>query len=629
MGRDQRSSSDSGRGPSPDARRGARGALRARSLSGLALWMGLLGAALSALAPAAPGLPGLSAVQSGSAGSGGAAAEPEGLKVFLSSALAKFGEPVAIVLRVEGDRRIRFGPIPTLDGLRIEEPTRAGTRTSVARDSSGRYVRESTTDYQIVIRPERLGVFELPPLDVEVDGVRMKLPAGDRLSLEVVKDIEASQLLMFERSDLPERVYEGQPYEIDFRFGWDQERRSADIELQLPWWNNQDGVIQVEASAARRGRYEVPIRPGRETAPVEELGSMTRNGRKFQLFRLRQRFVATRSGSLEFGRSVFKFSEVVGRSGGMFSRGEVRTYYAPLEAFNIEVLPVPEAGRPVEWSGAVGAFRASRDAKRRDIDLGDTIKFEVRYEGDGNLEFFDAPDLSRVPAFDRFRVLGVEDDKAPGSRTLRYDLVPMDADLTEIPPVPLPVFDTDKGAYVTLETSPLPIRVTGADDGGVDPFGDGEEAAAPIALRDIQARPRTASWTADGPGAGAALTALILVGASLLVLGRAVRRHGDPASAEERRRRRAMGELERGLRSAKTPDERGEALEEFLAARTGTHAAAWVGRAELVDLEVGDELTAEYVALHRGLARARFGGGDEVPSDQILGFARRVQEGGL
>ena len=59
-------------------------------------------------------------------------------------------------------------------------------------------------------------------------------------------------------------------------------------------------------------------------------------------------------------------------------------------------MPVPEEGRPLDWTGAVGPVEVSRDAQRRDIDLGDSLELSVRYSGSGNLEFFEAPKLERI-----------------------------------------------------------------------------------------------------------------------------------------------------------------------------------------------------------------------------------------
>ena len=556
---------------------------------------------------------------------------PEGLQVSLSSALVKLGEPVGIVIRVEGDRRVRFGPLPTVSGLSFSKVTRSGRQQSVSYDTRGRPVVEQRTTFEVRVQPSGVGTYSIPPLAIELDGQSVQAP-DQAMKLEVVKDIEASQLLLFEREEVPEQVFEGQPYTLELRFGWDVTRKLADAELQLPWWERQEGVIEVTSEAAPSGTYEIPIRPGRRAAAIEKLPQVERDGRRFDVYRLRRRFVATRPGTVEFGRSLFKFSELVGR-GGAFSRGASRDFYAPVEPFEIKVLPVPEEGRPLEWSGAVGEIEAARSVPRRDIDLGDAIELEVRWYGEGNLEFFDPPDLSRLTAFDQFRVLGVEDRKSPDERVVTYDLVPLDAAVNEVPGVPLSVFDTTSRRFVTTSTAPLEIRVTPTAGAGEDPFGAEAEAEAPLVMRDIRPRPDPRR-DAPGPGALLGLGALAVSALGWAALRSAVRRRGDPAGIRARQRRGALGLLRRELRSARTPKEMASALERFLARRSGRPPEFWIGRTSLVstmETEVSDRLEQRFEALRRDLDRALFGGEGAalVRPETVLEFAQNAVKEGL
>jgi len=556
------------------------------------------------------------------------------LQVSLSSTLVKLGEPVEIYIRVEGDVPVRFGKLSEVEGLEFGRIGSSGSRQSVTYDARGRARVAITKLFRVRIAYTAIGKYEIPPLTVEVDGTIRTAPATPML-LEIVNDIQASQLLVFESDPMPARVYEGEPYVVELRFGWDMTRKLDDAELQLPWWQRQDGVVELAATASQRGSLEIPIRPGRRAATIEEIDAIERDGRKFKVYRLRRRFVATRPGKVEFGRSVFKFSELISRTTGVFTSGTRRSFYAALEPFEIEVLAVPEEGRPLEWTGAVGRIEASRDALRRDIDLGDAIAFQVRWTGDANLEFFDPPDLSRIDAFDQFRVLGVTDEKNAGERLVTYELVPRDASVNSIPPVPLRVFDTSLGRYVVVETKPLEIRVKDASAGLDDPFGElaAEPEVVPIVLRDIVARPIE---DADrvGPGAGAGAFALLLAIAGWIGLRRGVRRRGDPASAAARRRRNAARHCAAELRTATGPADTARALEAFLAARTGEVPEAWIGRAHLADGCAGPlstEIAGEYEDLRRTLDRAVFSGEPDARADseRVLRFAQAATREGI
>ena len=56
-----------------------------------------------------------------------------------------------------------------------------------------------------------------------------------------------------------------------------------------------------------------------------------------------------------------------------------------------------------------------------------------------------------------------EDDEVYRSFAMTYeqlvDLAPVDPSVSQIPPLPLRVFDPDQGRYVTVTTEPIPIRV--------------------------------------------------------------------------------------------------------------------------------------------------------------------------
>ena len=565
------------------------------------------------------------------------------VEVSLTSGLTKVGEPVAMRISVTQNAtgqvgKVQIGILPEVEGIEFGRAQSNGIRSRTQRNARGSVVSTTTSSYLVPVQATGPGDYRIPPISVTVGGEVFVRPVAS-MELRVVEDLAASDLLFMERAEVPTRVFEGEPYTIELDWGWDGGLEPESLSLRVPWYGRQDGVVELETPTAGQ-LFDFPV-PGNRRISVVGLPDTTRDGRKFRTFRLRRRYVATRAGTVEFSRSVFEFTPRPER-GSPFIRGRGRSYYRPLDPFSIEVVPIPEKGRPLEWTGAVGSLTASREALRRDVDAGEPIDFEVTFAGEGNLEFFPAPDLSRMPAFDGFRVLGVDDDKGSYERTIKYDLVPLDASATEVPSVPLSVFDTKSEKFVTLATEPLEIRVrkvAGAD--GPDPFGDKveEEEPAAIVLRDIEARPVGAPGGASkggflqrGPGAGAALLALVLGLVGWRGMRRVARAQGDPAGAEARRKRSALRSLERGLKSSDAKD-LSAALETFLAARTGTEPAEWIGQAALPEgpKELSSELKQDYAQIRHDLDAAIFGGqGAQAPDAQrIRSFARAATTGGL
>ena len=392
-----------------------------------------------------------------SAQRGGAALST--VDVSLTSGDAKLGEEVQLIIRVvvsanRGPGRLESIERPEVEGLSFGQLLGPTSVSSSMTDRRGRMIGTRSLTYFVPVTASRVGTFEIPRISLRIDGEDITAPDAP-MTLKVIEDLEGSRALVLELEEMPTRVFEGQPYTFDLTIGWSVDVRESGCSLRVPWWGLQDGVIELER---QRTGPEVGFPIGRrgERLSVSDLGVRERDGAPYQLYRLRRRFVATRPGAVSFPRTVLEVSRGRGRD----------ALYQVVPGFSIDVVPVPEEGRPLDWTGAVGPVEVSRDAQRRDIDLGDSLELSVRYSGSGNLEFFEAPQLERIEGFERFRVLASTDEKTPFLRTIEYELVPMGPDVTEVPPIPLSVFDPEAGSYVTIATEPMAIRVNGAAEIG-------------------------------------------------------------------------------------------------------------------------------------------------------------------
>jgi hypothetical protein len=302
-------------------------------------------------------------------------------------------------------------------------------------------------------------------------------------------------------------------------------------------------------------------------------------------------------------------------------------------AFALEVAPLPEEGRPLDFGGAIGALELRASAEPRDVDAGESIKLTVDVTGAGNLEFFDAPDPSRQEAFRGFRYFGKTEEKSFERRRIVYDIAPLTSAQQEIPPLRLPVFDPELGEYRVLETSPISIRVRPLE--GAVSLSD--ERGAERFERDIQDIETEARAPSSGARPGAATVLSALLGAPLLGLAAraAVRRRRDPDAPLERRRRAARRELKRALARAGGPKDELEALHAWLAARSREAPQAWLGRDVKSAAARGSGAwngagADELAALIDELERAAYGGGSSAGGGgRVLAVADRLAKEGL
>ena len=69
-------------------------------------------------------------------------------------------------------------------------------------------------------------------------------------------------------------------------------------------------------------------------------------------------------------------------------------------ALKIKVSPLPEEGKPANFSGAVGKFSLSVNFPTRTVNAGETAQGEVIISGKGNFKLFDMPKLTFPPALE-------------------------------------------------------------------------------------------------------------------------------------------------------------------------------------------------------------------------------------
>ncbi|MCC6408476.1 MAG: BatD family protein [Planctomycetes bacterium] len=564
-------------------------------------------------------------------------AEPR-VTAKLSTGVAKLGEQITLQVIAENVADATLVPPSAIEGLRVgafSGPFRESSTTF----SGGRVVQYLALTWNAAIRPEKTGEFTIPPLSVKI-GNRVAQTAA--LSLTVVADLQGEDLGFIQVIPSSKRVIDGQPFSVEVRFGWDARRTRFNYAiLSLPWWRQLEGTVENALAPSGRPPSDVYAFIDNERFEgIEEIEPTTLRGTTFRTFRMVKSFTPTRAGQLELSTSSLEFGRVVAREDFFAFRQSLERaeqFFARGEPLSIEVVPLPESGRPFDFGGAVGTFSVKAGAEPRDVTAGDSIKFKVEWTGAGNLEFFEAPDPEHQEAFKGFRVYGKTETKSVDRRVVVYDLAPLESTLQAIPPLEMPVFDPEAMRYVRLATPPITIHVRPLKDAKtLEAEGSAERSARDLV--DIDARAEASESLPRVPGE-VLLGALVLAPALALGVRARVRRRGDPNAPAEKRRRKARRQLERELASAADARGRFEAFCEFLGARTRESREAWIGRrfergaqggvpglATPLAPELERELERELASLEHA---AWSGEARETDRGRLLALADRLIAGGL
>ncbi len=137
----------------------------------------------------------------------------------------------------------------------------------------------------------------------------------------------------------------------------------------------------------------------------------------------------------------------------------------------IEVLDVPTEGRPANFTGAVGRFRATAHFEPVTGATNQPVTLRVRFEGQGNAKLIELPKLDLPPSFELYDQKSQAKFMKDGTSYKEFEvlIIPREPGVFNIPPLQMAVFDPDSRKFTTASTQPLNITVTGAGGGGAPP----------------------------------------------------------------------------------------------------------------------------------------------------------------
>lgn len=569
------------------------------------------------------------------------AAAQESLKVEgPDPGVVRVGESARVNLAVEGrGAKPRPPRVPEVDGLRIAV---SGPSTSTSFFDDGRTrTQQVVVTYQLVLQPLREGVFVVPPFRMWTGSREQEVR---ELRVEAKKDLVGEEFGRLEVQVQPQRVYVHEPIRVHVDAevhggirivqGRVNTRQGAqlgyDVEVQASWLDDFPGGERIELPPPHDNTTWI-VRPGgvMQVAFDEE---HQRDGQRWKRFSFDRAFLPTRVGKIELPAATLRY-HVIRREGqrdlfGLERGGLSENYYVRSQPVAIEVLPIPEQGRPTPYFGAVGRFTIDATLDRDSVRVGSSVKLTLTVRGQGNLEFLRLPSLDALPGFHK---LGEAEARRDADKVVvTYDLMPLEPTVREIPAIRWNFFDTTPGVekFVEVQTRALPLQV--------QPLPEGETlaplpsaAARPVTpgvddIHDLPSlhgapvvRTEPAPWLSWLAALGPWLAAV----SGLVLFRRARARAADVIG---QRARGAQRECLAALRG----DDALAALAGYLGDRLGVLPAAIIapdlaGRLEAAGL---DAATArELEALVAQGTAARYGGGALLQAQAVRAAVERLE----
>lgn len=354
--------------------------------------------------------------------------------------------------RQPNTERVTNLPIPQSSGLTLSNgriskgpPTRLNINGVV----------EYSVTQQLIIdaKPSRIGKFTIPAYVFQYKGETLRAPAA---TLEVVERAAdagpTTDELIFLKTDTPDQLYVGQTTPIQLKLYISEDVRLTGI-------NNFDRSADgFTISELPENRQSVEIQKGRRyrvlTWPLTitpiQTGEQDLNF-QFTVSASMPDQSNTRRG---FGNSIL---------GNFFERSERFTVYN--EPTTAEVLPLPKAGQPKSFTGAVGDFALKVSTDRKSTQVGEPIMLSVEIAGKGNFDRINGPE---IPDSAAWRSYDPESNFQPrsannalhGTKRFDYVMIPNKAGKLQTPEIEFAYFEPAAKRYITLNSPSIPIAVS-------------------------------------------------------------------------------------------------------------------------------------------------------------------------
>ena len=130
----------------------------------------------------------------------------------------------------------------------------------------------------------------------------------------------------------------------------------------------------------------------------------------------------------------------------------------------ITVKPLPEAGKPDNFSGAVGNFDFKVTPSKNNLKNGESLDLVVSVTGKGNLKLFSLPKPEVPNALEMYDAVHSEDISTPlsgmaGKASDSYTIVPQYKGNYPVKPMQFSYFDLGSGTYKTITSPEIMINV--------------------------------------------------------------------------------------------------------------------------------------------------------------------------
>ena len=375
-------------------------------------------------------------------------------------------EQVSLTITVVGGGAER-PQIPKIAGLKLVGGPSVSSQFQWINGQSS-----SSQSFTYVLLPEAEGTVKVPPIAVRAGG---KTYHTGEISLKVVKEATGQSQAPRRRS--PFSVFDDMGLDEDSPLR-DRTPRRAEV-LTVAELDKRSAFVGEQVTLTYKILTQLPITqvevkeiPSLSGFWVEEIevpknptaANRVVNGKQYAEYVIKkQALFPTKEGALQIPSATFGLV-VRTSSGGFFSLGTQASVFRKTEAMTLKVAPLPDAGKPTTFSGAVGNFKLESAIDKKTAETGDALNLKVTLSGSGNLKTITEFPLPELPGFKIYSSksndqVAVRNDVLQGNKSWEYVIIPQAPGKERIPDLKFFYFSPTAKQYREATASGLEVAV--------------------------------------------------------------------------------------------------------------------------------------------------------------------------
>ena len=298
---------------------------------------------------------------------------------------------------------------------------------------------------------------------------------------------------------------------------------------------------------------------------------------------------------------------------GFFSSGQ--PVVLKTKPLTVEVVPLPDEGKPADFSGAVGDYTMRASADTQEVGANNPVTISVEISGVGNVRAVSDPKIPQITGVRRYDTISSfniskANYRVSGSKTFKTVIIPESPGSVTVPGLEFSYFSPEKKEYRSIKSAPIRIKVI-ASKTAPDTVAGPQPAAGTVNVVGQDIRFISTVFTKGGARAAGMLSdGIIYISCLILFASILYNRYGAFVSKNSGfiRRKRAFARFGRKMDFAVAAGASAErfyglafeSVMEYLSGKTGSQLSGLTFR-EIENVLARSGMPREHIERLRGL----------------------------